>query len=125
MDLQIPSARYCPTCNEYTAWKKTCTNLSICINDKHPDTSDHPSYLNEYGAYWSDLGDQPAWVARLMDAMSKEVDAGTFEPTLWAPSFPAEVDEAIAKISNNARKCLDEKMPPPLVEIVMRYLQVY
>lgn len=114
--------RYCPDCDKYTMWRKTCGNFSLCTNDKNPGTLKHPSYLDEYGVYWSDHGDQPAWVTILMDAMSKEVDNGTFEPTMWAPSFPNETNEAIAKISDNARKCLDEKMLPPLVEIVMRYL---
>lgn len=61
------------------------------------------------------------YIARSYIAMLREADNGTFDPDMWAPTFPALTDEVIEKVMNKAREALSH-IPPVLGEIVLSYL---
>ena len=61
------------------------------------------------------------YIAMSYIAMLREADNGTFDPDMWAPTFPALTDEIIEKVRSKARKALSH-IPPVLGEIVLSYL---
>jgi len=53
--------------------------------------------------------------------MRREAKDGTFNPALWAPTFPELTAELLEEIRDEVNEALSDKLPLVLSEIVLSF----
>ena len=144
------TTRYCPSCDlegmpPYTIWVAVKHEdigwYDKCVNDQYEDDGEsyHPAYIQD-GAYYVmckgvshdnviidrmcevDSCDCSKIIKLLLDALRRETDNGTFDPAMWAPTFPKHTIKMVGWSRKVAQVALVDQLPLVLVKIVVSYL---
>lgn len=94
--------RYCPFCDKYTDWS-LYMNVELCgvwrTGIYHDVVVRNGKYIGFDYATTDIL--RSSFYQRSYGAMLQEANAGTFDPAMWAPTFPALTKEIIEKIQHD------------------------
>jgi len=119
--LILAMRRYCPFCDRYTDWS-VYSNMEVCStwyrglyhnvivrNGKYVD-SDYNASIRRH-----------LFCQRSHIVMRREAKDGTFNPALWAPTFPELTAELLEEIRDEVNEALSDKLPLVLSEIVLSF----
>lgn len=136
--VTMPTIRYCPCCDAYTAWL-VAGDCELCESD---GKYWHATYVvnKQYAfkvrlassafpvMYSTNVSDRVHFSFahgkrrdKLLGAMVKEAENGVFDPALWAPTFPIRTGELVVLSRMAVGEALRPVLPPVLVRIVCEY----